>query len=169
MTRRKKVKIAERAVIGRINRRLRDNDMKLLTARGGRMKLDVGFWYVINTRNGFVVQPYKHMDLADIAREVGALKDCRYRGQLRRPATAFPTPAFICRAISIAIGPGMPIREMVSALLAGPSMWVARAAAMGPGICNSLEEFVLMPQSPARSCGSKGFRNPISSSHFGGR
>lgn len=43
MTGRKKVKIAERAVIGRINRRLRDNDMKLLTARGGRMKLDVGF------------------------------------------------------------------------------------------------------------------------------
>ena len=30
---------------------------------------------MINTRNGFVVQLYKHMDLADIAREVGALKD----------------------------------------------------------------------------------------------
>jgi hypothetical protein len=30
------------------------------------MKLDVGYWYV---------QPYKHMALEDIARDVGVLKD----------------------------------------------------------------------------------------------
>jgi hypothetical protein len=30
---------------------------------------------VINTRINGIVQPYKHMPLPDIAREVGALKD----------------------------------------------------------------------------------------------
>jgi hypothetical protein len=80
MLKREKVKVAERAVIGRINRRLRESDMKLLTARGWRLQSDVGYWYVINVRNGFVVRPYKHMDLEDIAREVGALKD---REQIR--------------------------------------------------------------------------------------
>ena len=74
MSRRGKAKVSERAVIGRFNRRLQDSGRKLLTARGWRMKLDVGDWYVVNLNNHSVVQPYKGMHLEDIARDVGALK-----------------------------------------------------------------------------------------------
>jgi hypothetical protein len=70
-----KVPVSERAVIARINRALARQDMKLKTARSQRMQIDVGDWYVINTRLNGVVQPYKHMPLEDIARDVGVLKD----------------------------------------------------------------------------------------------
>ena len=76
MTRREKAKVSERAVIGRVNRRLQDDGRKLLTARGWRMRLDVrSNWYVVNVNNNSIVQPYKGMHLEDIARDVGALRD----------------------------------------------------------------------------------------------
>jgi hypothetical protein len=62
-------------VIARINRALAPQDMHLKTSRGWRMKLDVGDYYVVNTRINGIVQPYKHMDLQSIARDVGVLED----------------------------------------------------------------------------------------------
>jgi hypothetical protein len=70
-----KAKVSERAIIARINRALAPQDMQLKTSRGWRMKLDVGDYYVVNTRINGIVQPYKHMPLPDIARDVGVLKD----------------------------------------------------------------------------------------------
>jgi hypothetical protein len=75
VTRSKKAQVSERAIIGRINRVLAPQDMKLKTSRSEQMRLDVGYWYIINTRINGIVQPYKHMHLQDIAREVGVLKD----------------------------------------------------------------------------------------------
>jgi hypothetical protein len=70
-----KVRVSERAVIGRINRVLAKQSMVLKTARGTRLQLDVGRWYVINTRINGIVQPYKHMALGGIAQELRVLKD----------------------------------------------------------------------------------------------
>jgi hypothetical protein len=70
-----KAPVTERAIIQRINRALAPRDMVLKTARSTRMRLDVGYWYVVNTRINGIVQPYKHMHLEDIARDVGVLKD----------------------------------------------------------------------------------------------
>jgi hypothetical protein len=70
-----KIPVSERAIIQRINRVLRRQDMELRTARGAQLQLDVGRWYVVNTRVNGVMYPYKHADLADIARETGVLRD----------------------------------------------------------------------------------------------
>jgi hypothetical protein len=70
-----KAKVSERAIIARINRALAPQDMKLKTSRGSRMKLDVGDYYVINTRINGIVQPFKFMSLPDIAHEIGVLAD----------------------------------------------------------------------------------------------
>jgi hypothetical protein len=82
MAKASKVPVSERAIIQRINRALAPRDMVLRTARGQQMQLDVGHWYVVNTRINGVVQPYKHMDLADIAQDVGVLwgwEEIRYK------------------------------------------------------------------------------------------
>jgi len=82
MAKASKVPVSERAIIQRINRALAPRDMVLRTARGQQMQLDVGHWYVVNTRINGVVQPYKHMDLADIAQDVGVLRgweEIRYK------------------------------------------------------------------------------------------
>jgi len=75
MARKTLAPVSERAVIARINRALAPQDMHLKTSRGWRMKLDVGHYYVVNTRINGIVQPYKHMDLQSIARDVGVLED----------------------------------------------------------------------------------------------
>jgi hypothetical protein len=49
--------------------------MRLKTSCSERMRLDVGHWYVVNTRINGIVQAYKHMHLEDISREVGVLQD----------------------------------------------------------------------------------------------
>jgi hypothetical protein len=70
-----KATVSQRALIQRINRALAPDDMVLKTSRNERMRLDVGDWYVVNTRINGIVQPYKHRDLEDIGRELGVLKD----------------------------------------------------------------------------------------------
>jgi hypothetical protein len=54
-----KLPVSERATIQRINRALASQDMVLRTARSERMRLDVGHWYVVNTRVNGIVQYYK--------------------------------------------------------------------------------------------------------------
>ena len=76
MVKSKKIQVSERAIIGRINRVLRQDDRVLKTARSERTQLQVGSrWYVVNTRINGVVSHYKDRDLEDIATELEVLKD----------------------------------------------------------------------------------------------
>jgi hypothetical protein len=65
------VPISERALIQRLNRKLASQDQKLLTARGSRMQLDVGRYYVVNRKHNWVEA--KDIDLEEWGREHGAL------------------------------------------------------------------------------------------------
>lgn len=71
-----KVPVSERALIGRINRKLRDRDPSetevLRKARGSLAKSQVGEFYVINASRGSLLQA--HVDLESFARELGALQ-----------------------------------------------------------------------------------------------
>ena len=69
-----KVPITRRAVVKRVNRRLRHEEMTLKATRGNsraRTNGDLGAYYVIDWRN-FVRD--RDIDLEVYAREVGALK-----------------------------------------------------------------------------------------------
>ena len=69
-----KVPISRRALIGRINRRLRGDDLCLKTTRGeGRARRELGEYYVINVRYGGIV--WANVDLESEGREHGALRD----------------------------------------------------------------------------------------------
>jgi len=69
-----KVPVSMRAVIQRINRKLKADDEVLKTARGeGRLLQDVGRYYVVNIRiNGLVG---RDVDPTEMARKLGVLKD----------------------------------------------------------------------------------------------
>ena len=69
-----KVPVTMWALIARINRRLAANEIQLKTARNMRMRLDVGTYYVVNTRINGMVQPYKDCDSEQFGRELGVLK-----------------------------------------------------------------------------------------------
>jgi hypothetical protein len=70
-----KVKVSGRALFARINRALIAEDMQLKVSRSERMRLDVGPYYVINTRINGIVQAYKYLSLEEIAEKVGVLKE----------------------------------------------------------------------------------------------
>jgi hypothetical protein len=66
------MRVTERAVVARINRRLRQDDEVLRKTRSRRAWLDLGDFYVVNTRiNGIVA---KFCDPEDLARELGLLR-----------------------------------------------------------------------------------------------
>ena len=69
-----KVPVTERALIQRINRVLRKQDMVLKTARGWRMHVDMGHYYVVNTRINGVMAHYKNCNPEALARELGVLQ-----------------------------------------------------------------------------------------------
>ena len=69
-----KVPVTMRALIARINRKLAPQDLQLKTARGMRVRVDVGDYYVINTRINGIMQRYKDCDPEELARELGVLK-----------------------------------------------------------------------------------------------
>jgi hypothetical protein len=70
---RQKVPIGEKAAIQRINRRLKEDQRKVRTARGERLRQDVGWFYVLDLQRNFIVE--KDVDLEALGREVGALQD----------------------------------------------------------------------------------------------
>jgi hypothetical protein len=69
-----KVPVTMRALIARINRRLAVDHMQLKASRGQRMRLDVGEYYVLNTRLNGIMHHYRDCDPEDLGRELGVLK-----------------------------------------------------------------------------------------------
>lgn len=67
-----KAPVSERAVIARINRKLAQNDEVLHKSRSERARFDLGEFYTVNTRHN--VMGETHVDLAALARELGALR-----------------------------------------------------------------------------------------------
>jgi len=72
MSKTKQIPVTRRAVIARINRAIHDDDLVLRTARSARAKLDVGDYFIVNSRLNAIAG--KDVDLEAYAREVGALK-----------------------------------------------------------------------------------------------
>jgi hypothetical protein len=62
--------ITERALVQRINRKLKGQGEALRTTRGRRG--DLGDFYVVDLNRNFVVD--KHVDLEECGRELGVLK-----------------------------------------------------------------------------------------------
>jgi hypothetical protein len=65
------VPVTMRALIQRINRKLKLQDEKLKTARSRRVESSVGRYYTIDPKQNFVV--HDHLDPEAIARELGVL------------------------------------------------------------------------------------------------
>ncbi len=67
-----KVPVTERAVVQRINRKLRDDDQVLKVTRGERARLDLGDFYILNWRLNVIAD--KFVDPEEMGRELGVLQ-----------------------------------------------------------------------------------------------
>lgn len=67
-----KISVSERAVIQRINRKLRPHDEMLRKSRGGRAMQSVGDYYVVNFDRNYIAQ--QDVDVEGLARELAVLK-----------------------------------------------------------------------------------------------
>lgn len=65
------VPISGRALIQRINRKLKLEDQVLRAARGERARMDLGEYYIIDVRHNFVL--FKDIGLKELGRELGVL------------------------------------------------------------------------------------------------
>lgn len=71
----KQIPVARRSVIARINRKIRDDDLVLRSARSAQARLDVGDYFLVRRINNGIADADKHVDLEAYARKVGALQD----------------------------------------------------------------------------------------------
>ena len=67
-----KAAVSMRAVIQRINRKLKSENEVLKTARGARMQMDCGSFYIVDFGMNAVMQ--KDVDPEALARKLGVLK-----------------------------------------------------------------------------------------------
>jgi hypothetical protein len=65
------VPVTPRAVIQRINRKLKPDDRMLRTARSPRVEQDLGRYFIVNFNRNRIVE--QHVDLEDLGRELGVL------------------------------------------------------------------------------------------------
>jgi len=72
MTKRQKVLVTMRAVIQRINRKLKPDSEKLKMTRGERMRQEVGDYYVIDFKQNWIT--HKHVSPEQKARDLGVLQ-----------------------------------------------------------------------------------------------
>ena len=72
MSEQSKVAISERALLQRVNRKLRGSGEQIRTARSPRVELDLGRYFVVNVRGSFLAN--HHIDLEALARDLEALK-----------------------------------------------------------------------------------------------
>jgi hypothetical protein len=72
MTKHSKTPVSMRAVIQRINRKLAPDLEGLKTTRGGRARLELGDYYVIDFNRNFIL--HKDVDPERMARELGVLQ-----------------------------------------------------------------------------------------------
>lgn len=63
--------VTTRALISRINRRLKRDDQMLCTSRGARNRFQLGEFFVMDWRHNFIVET--HVELEALGRELGAL------------------------------------------------------------------------------------------------
>lgn len=73
MSKKEKVPVSERALVQRINRKLKASGQQLKAARGERAEAEVGEYYVIDTHRNILI--LKHVNLAALGVELGALAD----------------------------------------------------------------------------------------------
>jgi hypothetical protein len=66
-----KVRVSSRALQQRIDRKLASDDLRLKKSRTARERLDLGEYWLLNTR--FNVVSEKDVDLTALAKEYGAL------------------------------------------------------------------------------------------------
>lgn len=80
MATKRTVPVSERAVVQRINRKFLSEDgapaRELKKTRGARALLDLGDFYVLNTRRNFIDE--HHVDPDDLGREMGVLAEYEY-------------------------------------------------------------------------------------------
>jgi len=67
-----KVRISERALVQRINRKLAAQNEVLKKTRGAHAFLDLGDYYVLDARHRFVL--HKEVDPVALGKELGVLK-----------------------------------------------------------------------------------------------
>jgi hypothetical protein len=70
-----KVLVSQRAVLQRINRKLKPEDRKLKTSRSARAEQDLGRYYMIDFNRNWVVATDVNLD--DLARELKVLGEWR--------------------------------------------------------------------------------------------
>jgi hypothetical protein len=73
MAKQKKIEVAKRALIARVNRKLAQDDRQLKASRSFQAISNFGDFYVIDVIKNFVVDD--HIDLSDFARELGVLAE----------------------------------------------------------------------------------------------
>ena len=84
MTTKTTVPVGERALIARINRKLKPEGEKLKKLRGERWLNDLGQYYVIDVTQNSLLHP--DVDLEGFARECGALEDWEHLADENAPA-----------------------------------------------------------------------------------
>ena len=72
MTKATRIPVGKRALLARINRRLKEDGETLKATRGERMRLDCGDFYVVNLSRNAVTR--KNIDLEVYGRSIGALQ-----------------------------------------------------------------------------------------------
>jgi len=68
-----KVSVSPRAIIARINRKLRSDDEVLKTARSESVERNAGHYFILNTRGNYI--SHVHQDLETLGRELGVLQE----------------------------------------------------------------------------------------------
>jgi DNA-binding Lrp family transcriptional regulator len=68
----RRVGVTVKALLQRVNRRLRENDQKVCRARSERVRLGLGAFYAIDEKRRLILG--KDVNLEQVARELGALK-----------------------------------------------------------------------------------------------
>jgi hypothetical protein len=78
----RRVAVTERAIVQRINRKFVNEDgrpaRELKKTRGARAVLDLGDYYVLNTRYNLVANGDRFVDVEELARKMGVLADWEY-------------------------------------------------------------------------------------------
>lgn len=67
-----RISVTARAVIQRINRRIKPGRQRLLAARGNRDEAQTGHYYLVSTETGRLIET--HIDLEKLARREHALE-----------------------------------------------------------------------------------------------
>jgi len=67
-----RLKITERALIQRINRKLKQDGEQLRAARSQRMETSVGRHYIVNVERNFIA--YQNVDPEELGRKLGVIQ-----------------------------------------------------------------------------------------------